>query len=88
MTAAAKFERRNKKCRLVYFWAIILFFFSSLVAIFLPRVINVRPDIVNLLREVGFALFWSLTFISCGLLRHLKLKKGKIKKSSQKKRFF
>jgi hypothetical protein len=49
------------------------------------RVINVRPDIIILLREVGF--LGALTVYFYGSPKCLNLK-SKIKKSSQKKRFF
>ena len=50
--------------------------------------IDVRPDIIILLREVGFALFGALTVYFLWIAKAPKIKKAKIKKSSQKKRFF
>jgi hypothetical protein len=56
----------------------IIIFFQAYVAIFLRGVINVRPDIVALLREVRF--FWCVNvyfFVDC---------KGKIKKSKDQEK--
>ena len=68
--------------------AIIIIFFQAYVAILFARVINVRPDIVALLREVGFGIFGALTVYFLWIAKTPKIKKAKIKKSSQKKRFF
>jgi hypothetical protein len=37
-------------------------FFQAYLAILFARVIDIRPDIVILLREVGFGIFGALTF--------------------------
>jgi hypothetical protein len=63
MTAAKVNLKEGKKCR----WFILghILFFFSYVAILFARVINVRPDIVVLLREVG--LFWGFNCLFHGL---------------------
>jgi threonine/homoserine/homoserine lactone efflux protein len=87
---AAKVNLKEGKRNAVWFvlGAIIIIFFQAFTAILFARVINVRPDIIILLREVGFALFGALTVYFLLIAKAPKLKKAKIKKSSQKKRFF
>jgi threonine/homoserine/homoserine lactone efflux protein len=87
---AAKVNLKEGKRNAIWFvlGAIIIIFFQAFVAILFARVINVRPDIIILLREVGFALFGALTVYFLWIAKVPKLKKAKIKKSSQKKRFF
>lgn len=87
---AAKVNLKEGKRNAVWFvlGAIIIIFFQAFTAILFARVINVRPDIIILLREVGFALFGALTVYFLWIAKVPKLKKAKIKKSSQKKRFF
>jgi len=89
MTAAKvnlKEGRRNA------FWfvfgAIIIIFCQVYLAILFARVIDIRPDIVVLLREIGFALFGALTVYFLWIAKEPKIKKAKIKKISKKKRFF
>lgn len=89
MTAAKvnlKEGRRNA------FWfvlgAVIIIFFQAYLAILFAQVINIRPDIIILLREVGFGIFGALTVYFLVLAKAPKIKKAKIKKNSKKKRFF
>ncbi|MGO4819829.1 MULTISPECIES: LysE family transporter [unclassified Flavobacterium] len=74
------------------FWfvlgAIIIIFFQAYIAIIFARIINIRPDIVILLREIGFAIFGSLTIYFLWIAKKPKIKKRKIDKKSKKKRFF
>ncbi|EIA09727.1 LysE family transporter [Flavobacterium frigoris] len=74
------------------FWfvlgAVIIIFFQAYLAILFAQVINIRPDIIILLREVGFGIFGALTVYFLVLAKAPKIKKTKIKKRSQKKRFF
>jgi threonine/homoserine/homoserine lactone efflux protein len=74
------------------FWfvlgAVIIIFFQAYLAILFAQVINIRPDIIILLREVGFGIFGALTIYFLVLAKAPKIKKTKIKKRSQKKRFF
>lgn len=74
------------------FWfvlgAVIIIFFQAYLAILFAQVINIRPDITLLLREVGFAIFGALTIYFLVLAKAPKIKKAKIKKNSKKKRFF
>ncbi|UFH36465.1 LysE family transporter [Flavobacterium acetivorans] len=68
--------------------AVIVIFFQAYLAIIFARVINIRPDIIILLREVGFGIFGALTVYFLWIAKKPKIKKAKIKQSSKKKRFF
>lgn len=89
MTAAkVNLKEGKRNAGWFIFGAIIIIFFQAFIAILFARVIDVRPDIIILLREVGFALFGALTVYFLLIAKAPKIKKAKIKKSSQKKRFF
>jgi threonine/homoserine/homoserine lactone efflux protein len=89
MTAAKVNLKEGKRNA---FWfvlgAVIIIFFQAYLAILFAQVIDIRPDIIILLREVGFAIFGALTLYFLVLAKAPKIKKTKIKKRSQKKRFF
>lgn len=89
MTAAKVNLKEGKRNA---FWfvlgAVIIIFFQAYLAILFAQVIDIRPDIVILLREVGFGVFGVLTLYFLVLAKAPKIKKTKIKKRSQKKRFF
>ncbi|GEL10743.1 Threonine/homoserine/homoserine lactone efflux protein [Flavobacterium glycines] len=74
------------------FWfvsgAVFVIFLQVYLAVLFARIINARPDIVLLLREVGFVVFGLLTVYFLWIAKKPKLKKPKIKKNSKKKRFF
>ncbi len=87
---AAKVNLKEGKRNAYWFvlGAVTIIFFQVYLAIFFARVINARPDILLLLREIGFVLFSLLTVYFLGIAKKPKIKKTKIKKKSQKKRFF
>jgi threonine/homoserine/homoserine lactone efflux protein len=89
MTAAKVNLKEGKRNA---FWfvlgAVIIIFFQAYLAILFAQVINIRPDIIILLREVGFGIFSALSFYFLVLAKAPKIKKTKIIKRSQKKRFF
>ena len=89
MTAAKVNLKEGKKNA---YWfvlgAIIIIFFQAYLAILFARIINIRPDIVTLLREIGFGIFGSLTVYFLWIAKKPKLKKAKIDKKSTQKRFF
>lgn len=89
MTAAKVNLKEGKKNA---YWfvlgAVTIIFFQVYLAIFFARVINARPDILMLLRAIGFVFFSLLTVYFLCIAKKPKLKKTKIKKKSQKKRFF
>jgi hypothetical protein len=62
MTAAKVNLKEGKEMPLGRFRAVIIIFFQAYLAILFARVIDIRPDIVILLREVGFVY---LTFYFC-----------------------
>ncbi len=74
------------------FWfvsgAVLVIFLQVYLAVLFAQIINSRPDIVLLLREVGFVVFTALTVYFFWLAKTPKLKKPKLKKHSTKKRFF
>lgn len=89
MTAAKvglKEGRRNA------FWfvsgAVLVIFFQVYLAVLFARIINARPDIILLLREVGLGIFGTLTVYFLWVAKKPKIKQPKIKKQSKKKRFF
>jgi threonine/homoserine/homoserine lactone efflux protein len=89
MTAAKVNLKEGKRNA---FWfvlgAVIIIFLQAYLAILFARVINIRPDIIILLREIGFGIFSALTIYFLWIAKKPKIKKPKIKKSSKKKRFF
>lgn len=68
--------------------AIIVIFFQAYLAILFARVIDARPDIIILLRELGFGVFGALTIYFLFLAKKPKIKETKIEKKSKEKRFF
>jgi MFS family permease len=68
--------------------AVIVIFFQATLAILFARYIEGRPDVIVLLREVGFVIFSVLTIYFLLIAKKPKAKKGKIKKKSTSTRFF
>lgn len=89
MTAAKVSMKEGKRNA---FWfvlgAIIVIFCQVYIAVLFARIINSRPDIILLLREVGLGVFAALTVYFLWIAKKPKLKQPKIKKYSKKKRFF
>lgn len=90
MTAAKINLKEGKKNA---FWfaigAVLVIFFQVYVAVLFARVIDNRPDVVTLMREIGFVIFSILTIYFLFIAKEPKTKKkSKIKKSSKKSRFF
>lgn len=88
---AAKINLKEGKKNALWFaiGAVLVIFFQVYVAVLFARVIDNRPDVVTLLREVGFGIFSILTIYFLFLAKEPKTKKkSKIKKSSKKSRFF
>ena len=89
MTAAKVNLKEGKRNALWFiFGAVIIIFFQVYLAILFARVIDRRPDLVALLREVGFGIFALLTFYFLVIAKKPKIKKHKIKKKSKTGRFF
>ena len=89
MTAAKVGLKEGKRNA---FWfvlgAVLVIFIQVYLAVLFARIINARPDIIILLREVGLGIFTLLTIYFLGIAKKPKLKQPKIKKNSKKKRFF
>jgi threonine/homoserine/homoserine lactone efflux protein len=89
MTAAKVNLKEGKKNALWFvLGAVIVIFFQAYLAILFALVIDKRPDIVLLLREVGLGIFTALTIYFLWIAKKPKIKKATIEKSSKKKRFF
>jgi len=89
MTAAKVNLKEGKRNALWFvFGAVIVIFFQVYLAILFARVIDRRPDVVALLREVGFGIFTALTIYFLWIAKKPKIKKHKIKKNSKTRRFF
>ncbi|WP_026727029.1 LysE family transporter [Flavobacterium denitrificans] len=90
MTAAKIKMKEGKKNALSFVvGAVFVIFFQAFVAVLFARVIDNRPDVVTLLREVGFVIFSILTIYFLFFAKDpVAKKKTKIKKSSKKSRFF
>ncbi|WP_163409032.1 LysE family transporter [Flavobacterium ajazii] len=89
--SAAKINSKEGKKNALWFviGAVLVVFFQVYVAVLFARVIDNRPDIVTLLREIGFVAFSILTIYFLFIAKKPTGKKAsKIKKSSKKSRFF
>lgn len=87
---AAKVSIRDGRDKALLFitGAVIVIFFQTLLAIIFARFIDSRPDVVVLLREVGFIIFILLTVYFLFLAKKPKLKKEEMKMRSKTNRFF
>ena len=89
MTAAKVSIRDGRERALLFITgAVIIIFFQTLTAILFARFIDSRPDVVILLREIGFAIFLFLTIYFLVLAKKPKIKKEEIKMRSKTNRFF
>ena len=87
---AAKVNLKEGKRNAMWFvlGAILVIFFQSFFAILFAKIINRRPDLVTLLREVGLGIFATLTLYFLVLAKKPKDKTRKLKKNSKTNRFF
>ena len=89
MTAAKVNLKEGKKSA---YWfvlgAVIIIFCQASLAIFFAQFIKAHPDVVVILREVGFGIFLLLTIYFLFVAKKPKKKKEKIKKKSTSTRFF
>ena len=89
MTAAKVNLKEGKKNALWFvLGAVLVIFFQVFLAILFARVIDRRPDLVTLLREVGLGIFITLTIYFLVLAKKPKDKTRKFKKNSTANRFF
>lgn len=88
---AAKISIRDGRERALMFilGALIIIFFQTLSAVLFARYIDARPEIVVLLREVGFGIFSLLAFYFFFLAKTpKKIKKETLNMRSKTSRFF
>jgi len=89
MTAAKVNLKEGKRSA---YWfvlgAIIVIFFQAALAILFARFIKNHPDVIVLLREVGFGIFFMLSIYFLFIAKKPTKKKDKIKKRSTSTRFF
>ena len=87
---AAKVNLKEGKNNAMWFvlGAVLVIFFQVFLAILFARVIDRRPDLVTLLREVGLGIFITLTIYFLVLAKKPKDKTRKFKKNSTANRFF
>jgi threonine/homoserine/homoserine lactone efflux protein len=89
MTAAKVNLKEGKRSA---FWfvlgAVTVIFFQAYLAILFARFIDGRPDIIVLLREIGFGIFIILTIYFLWIAKTPKIKNEKIKRKSTSTRFF
>jgi threonine/homoserine/homoserine lactone efflux protein len=87
---AAKVNHKEGKRNALWFvlGAILVIFFQVFFAILFAKIINRRPDLVALMREVGFGIFTAFTIYFLWIAKTPKGKSKKLKKNSKTKRFF
>ncbi|WP_310379538.1 LysE family transporter [Flavobacterium sp.] len=89
MTAAKVNLKEGKKNALWFvLGALIIIVFQAFFAILFAKIINRRPDLVILLREVGLGIFVMLTIYFLFLAKKPKDKTRNLKKNSITNRFF
>lgn len=87
---AAKVNHKEGKRNALWFvlGAILIICFQVFFAILFAKIINSRPDLVTLLREIGFGIFATLTIYFLWIAEKPKGKSKKLKNKSKTKRFF
>ena len=89
MTAAKVNHKEGKRNALWFvFGAILVIGVQVFFAVLFAKIINRRPDLVILLREIGFCIFTALTIYFLWIAKTPKSKPKKLKKNSKTKRFF
>ena len=89
MTAAKVNHKEGKRNALWFvFGAVLIICVQVFFSILFAKIINRRPDLVTLLREVGFCIFTVLTIYFLWIAKTPKNKPKKLKKSSKTNRFF
>jgi len=89
MTAAKVNLKEGKKNALWFvIGAVVIIFFQVFLAILFAKIINRRPDLVTLLREVGLGIFATLTVYFLWLAKNQKTKPKNLKKTAKPIDFF
>lgn len=87
---AAKVNHKEGKRNAIWFilGAILIICFQVFFSILFAKIINRRPDLVTLMREIGFGIFATLTVYFLWLAKKPKDKTKKLKNNSKTNRFF
>lgn len=87
---AAKVNHKEGKRNALWFvlGAILVICFQVFFSVLFAKIINRRPDLVTVLREIGFGIFATLTIYFLWLAKKPKDKTKKFKKNSKTNRFF
>ena len=87
---AAKVNHKEGKRNALWFvlGAIVIICFQVYFAVLFAKIINHRPDLVALLREIGVGIFTALTIYFLLIAKQPKGKSKKLKNKSKTKRFF
>jgi threonine/homoserine/homoserine lactone efflux protein len=87
---AAKVNHKEGKRNALWFvlGAILVICVQVYFAILFAKTINRRPDLVALMREIGFGIFTTLTIYFLLIAKKPKVKSKKLKNKSKTKRFF
>jgi threonine/homoserine/homoserine lactone efflux protein len=89
MTAAKVNHKEGKRNALWFVMgAILIICVQVFFAILFAKIINRRPDLVTLMREIGFGVFATLTVYFLWLAKKPKDKSKKLNNKSKTKRFF
>jgi threonine/homoserine/homoserine lactone efflux protein len=89
MTAAKVNHKEGKRNALWFvFGALLIICLQVFFSILFAKIINRRPDLVTLLREIGFGIFVTLTVYFLLLAKKPKDKTKKLDSKSVTKRFF
>ena len=89
MTAAKVNHKEGKRNALWFvFGAVLIICVQVFFAILFAKIISHRPDLVTLLREIGFFIFTALTIYFLWIAKTPKGKPKKFKNKSKTKRFF
>lgn len=78
----------REKALLFVSGALIIIFLQTLLAILFARFIDARPDVIVILREVGFTIFTAFTFYFLIWAKKGKIKNEEMKMHSKTNRFF
>lgn len=87
---AAKVNHKEGKRNALWFvlGATLVICFQVFFAILFAKTINRRPDLITLMREIGFGIFTALTIYFLLIAKKPKVKSKKLKNKSKTKRFF
>jgi threonine/homoserine/homoserine lactone efflux protein len=89
MTATKVNHKEGKRNALWFvFGALIIICFQVFFSVLFAKIINRNPDVVAILREIGFCIFTALTIYFLLIAKAPKGKPRKLKKNSKTSRFF